>query len=62
MEQRVERGRTVERLEAAAITAQTSYGKACVNCVKSKTKCAGANNEGKCDRYVLSLEVLFIFT
>lgn len=34
--------------------AHAPYGKACLNCVKSKTKCAGSDGEGKCERYVKS--------
>jgi hypothetical protein len=29
------------------------YGKACLNCVKSKTRCAGSDSEAKCERFVL---------
>jgi hypothetical protein len=29
------------------------YGKACLNCVKSKTRCAESDSEAKCERFVL---------
>lgn len=30
------------------------YGKACMNCVKSKTRCAGGTDGEKCERFVFS--------
>ena len=37
---------------------QASYGTACVNCVKSKTRCAAASDGGKCERYAALLSKL----
>jgi hypothetical protein len=34
-----------------------AYGKACINCVRSKTRCAPSTIGGKCERYVVVLLV-----
>jgi hypothetical protein len=32
---------------------QSAYGKSCINCVRSKTRCALSNSGGACERFVI---------
>lgn len=47
--------------EADRVHAHASYGKACLNCVRSKTKCARSGSRDQCERYVWSNFSIFIF-
>lgn len=40
----------VGSLEADQAQLYASYGKACLNCVRSKTRCASSATGGKCER------------
>jgi len=40
-------------VEADQTQPYAPYGKACLNCAKSKTRCTRSKVEGKCERYVL---------
>lgn len=42
-------------IEADRVQQYAPYGKACLHCAKSKTRCAAASVGGKCERYIFAI-------